>query len=278
MPWKQEFSPPPPLYTLANTKVYGRDHQAASSPDLGVAGVRVGGRRDREVLACSWTAVYSHREVLACSWTAVYSHREVLGCSWTAVYSHRAVLACSWTAVYSHREVLAISWSALTLQLQSCLAPLHDELSAVAATAVAVEVSAAKVRADCLPGRALRRIRWRGYPAGLYHDATISVSPLLFTSCRIMAWHASRSFCSGVSVSSVATTEYYVLFFDFNAHHIASHPRSISSRIHTVVLAPRYCSEEDYEAGEAIFSPGDEADSFYVVTDGQVIHSQTILV
>lgn len=35
-------------------------------------------------------------------------------------------------------------------------------------------------------------------------------------------------------------------------------------------LPPRYCSEEDYEAGEVIFSPGDEADSFYVVTDGQV--------
>eukprot|EP00752_Nemacystus_decipiens_P005603 g5071.t1 len=33
----------------------------------------------------------------------------------------------------------------------------------------------------------------------------------------------------------------------------------------------RYCSQEDYEAGEVIFSPGDEADSFYVVTDGQVL-------
>ncbi|CBN78269.1 conserved unknown protein [Ectocarpus siliculosus] len=33
----------------------------------------------------------------------------------------------------------------------------------------------------------------------------------------------------------------------------------------------RYCSEEDYHAGELIFSPGDEADSFYVVTDGQVM-------
>ncbi|CAM9379243.1 unnamed protein product [Ectocarpus fasciculatus] len=33
----------------------------------------------------------------------------------------------------------------------------------------------------------------------------------------------------------------------------------------------RYCSEEDYQAGELIFSPGDEADSFYVVTDGQVM-------
>ncbi|CAM9877180.1 unnamed protein product [Ectocarpus sp. 12 AP-2014] len=33
----------------------------------------------------------------------------------------------------------------------------------------------------------------------------------------------------------------------------------------------RYCSEEDYHAGELIFSPGDEADSFFVVTDGQVM-------
>lgn len=33
----------------------------------------------------------------------------------------------------------------------------------------------------------------------------------------------------------------------------------------------RYCSEEDYAAGEVIFSPGDEANNFYVVTDGQVI-------
>lgn len=36
-------------------------------------------------------------------------------------------------------------------------------------------------------------------------------------------------------------------------------------------LLLRYCFEEDYEAGEVIFSPGDEGDSFYVVTAGQVI-------
>ncbi|CAN0514140.1 unnamed protein product, partial [Scytosiphon promiscuus] len=38
----------------------------------------------------------------------------------------------------------------------------------------------------------------------------------------------------------------------------------------TLTTQRRYCSEEEYEAGEVIFSPGDEADSFYVVTDGQV--------
>lgn len=37
------------------------------------------------------------------------------------------------------------------------------------------------------------------------------------------------------------------------------------------VVDRRYCVEEEYCAGEIIFSPGDAADSYFVVTDGQVI-------
>lgn len=32
----------------------------------------------------------------------------------------------------------------------------------------------------------------------------------------------------------------------------------------------RYCHEEDYDAGDIIFSPGDGGDRFYIVTEGQV--------
>lgn len=46
-------------------------------------------------------------------------------------------------------------------------------------------------------------------------------------------------------------------------------PRFLHTRLNDAIA--RYCSAEDYQAGELIFSPGDEADSFYVVTDGQVI-------
>lgn len=37
-----------------------------------------------------------------------------------------------------------------------------------------------------------------------------------------------------------------------------------------VSVPNRYCHEEVYGTGDIIFSPGDDGDRFYIITDGQV--------